>query len=168
MGRGPWPMPVTILKGLTQSGVTLHKMENELDAGDILLQEAFEVAACDNLETMTEKICEIGSRLCKRMVENFSRYWECAKPQGNYEYWKEPPKEEYTITSDTPPEMTERILRAFYGFECFLRVSDSCEISVIRGKYLSYKHSLPFGTEFFSDGYEKGYAVNGGIVVLCD
>ena len=36
VGRGAWPMPVTILRGLDVSGVTLHRMEPELDVGDVL------------------------------------------------------------------------------------------------------------------------------------
>lgn len=166
VGRGPWPMPVTILRGLPKSGVTLHKMENELDAGDILAQEEFDVLPCDNLETMTEKICEIGARLCTQTVNNFDTYWKEAKPQGEYEYWSEPEKEEYTITPDTTPEKADRILRAFFEFECYLHVSDDSEICVVRGEFVPVKHSLPFGAEIVVDGLGKGYAVSGGAVVI--
>ena len=168
VGRGPWPMPVTILRGLPKSGVTLHKMENELDAGDILVQEEFDVLPCDNLETMTKKICEIGARLCTQTVNRFDAYWENAKPQGEYEYWSEPEKEEYTITPDTTPEIADRILRAFFGFECYLHVSDDSEICVVRGEFVPVKHALPFGAEMVVDGFGKGYAASGGAVVIRD
>ena len=55
IGRGAWPMAVTILKGLRESGVTIHKMTAELDAGDILLQEKIEVGPRETLQSLTEK-----------------------------------------------------------------------------------------------------------------
>ena len=43
VGRGSWPMPQTILKGLKKSGVTVHKIAEGFDEGDILLQREFDV-----------------------------------------------------------------------------------------------------------------------------
>ena len=55
IGRGPWPMPVSILKGI-DSGVTLHKLTEKIDEGDIILQEIIPADPRDNLVTLTEKI----------------------------------------------------------------------------------------------------------------
>jgi len=164
VGRGAWPMPVVILRGLTRSGVTLHKMEKELDAGDILLQEAFPVTRKDNLETMTETICEIAARLCARAVQQFDYYWNHAVPQGAYEYWDCPQKPEYTITLYTPPEETERILRAFYGFDCYLQLDGNSEICIVRGEFFPMEHSMPFGSRAAEPG-RRGYFVAGGIIL---
>ena len=38
-GRGAWPMPVTLLEGLRESGITIHKMTDGFDEGDILPQK---------------------------------------------------------------------------------------------------------------------------------
>lgn len=165
IGRGAWPMPVVIMRGLTQSGVTLHKMEKELDAGDILLQRAFPVTQQDNLETLTETVCEIASSLCARIVANFDEYWDGATPQGDcYEYWACPQKEDYTITQNTPPNEAEKILRAFYGFDCYIRLPDNSEICVSRAEFLKMEHTLPFGslTEIKD---RKGYAATGGVIL---
>ena len=113
VGRGAWPMPVTILRGLRESGVTLHKMEAGFDTGDILLQEAFPVGPGDTLETMTGQLRIIGARLCREMAADFSRLWAAGQPQGEGEYWPCPQKSDYTILETTPPQETERILRAF-------------------------------------------------------
>lgn len=164
IGRGAWPMPVVILRGLTQSGVTLHKMENELDAGDILIRQAFSVSPQDNLETMTETICGISAQLCTQVVTHFDYYWNHAVPQGAFEYWDCPQKPDYTITMNTPPEEAERILRAFYGFDCYLRLDDNTEICIVRGEFLPMQHEMPFGTLTTISG-RQGYAVRGGIVL---
>lgn len=168
VGRGAWPMPVVLLRGMTQSGVTLHKMENELDAGDILIQQAFPVTQKDNLETMTKTICEIAVQLCIRVTRQFEYYWNHAVPQGAYEYWECPQKSDYTITLNTTPEETERILRAFYGFDCYLQLDENSEICIVRGEFFPLQHSMPFGYPVVLGPSRKGYAVSGGIVLKTD
>lgn len=163
VGRGAWPMPVTILRGLTESGVTLHKMEEGFDTGDILLQQAFPVGPEDDLETMTAKIRTIAADLCRRMAADFDRLWAAGRPQGAGEYWPYPQKPDYTITAETPPQETERILRAFFGFDCYLKTEEA-EYRIVRGVFRPEPHARPFGTvETRPDGTRR-YAVRGGII----
>ena len=49
-------MPVQILRGEKQGGVTIHRLEEDFDRGPILLQKAFTIRDGENLETMTETI----------------------------------------------------------------------------------------------------------------
>lgn len=166
IGRGAWPMPVTILRNLSQSGVSLHKMENVLDAGDILIQQAFPVMPRENLETMTQTICEIAAQLCVRVANQFEFYWNNAIPQLFYEYWDYPQKQDYTITLNTQPEETERILRAFYGFDCYLQLDENSEICVVKGEFFPIHHTLPFGSHVEDESGRCGYAVTGGMVLM--
>ena len=163
VGRGAWPMPVTILRGLRESGVTLHKMEAGFDTGDILLQEAVPVAPEEDLESLTEKLRMAGARLCHQMAGDFSRIWASARPQGPGEYWPDPQKADYTITEETAPQETDRILRAFFGYECFLKVGEE-ERRLVRGRFRPVDHGLPFGTEELLPGGGLRYAVNGGVI----
>ena len=165
IGRGSWPMPIVIMRGLTQSGVTLHKMEQDLDAGDILIQRSFDVTEQDNLETITETICEIAADLCARVASNLEDYWNRAVPQGTFEYWPCPQKKDYTITLNTPPKETEKILRAFYGFDCYIKLHDNMEICIVKGEFLPMQHTLPFGTLTDLVPGRRGYAVTGGIIL---
>lgn len=157
-------MPVVILRGLEQSGVTLHKMESILDAGDILIQQSFPVTRQDNLETMTETICEIAAQLCVRVADQFEYYWNNAVPQGLYEYWDYPQKPDYTITMNTQPEEAERILRAFYGFDCYLQRDENTEICVVKGVFSPMQHSYPFGAHVEAEPGRISYAITGGMV----
>ena len=165
IGRGAWPMPVVILRGLSQSGVTLHKMEQDFDAGDILIQQAFPVSPQDNLETMTKTICRIAPELCARVAGQFEHYWDSAVPQGAYEYWPYPKKNDYTITMNTQPQEVEKILRAFYGFDCYLQLDERREICIVRGEFFPMRHDLPFGAKTSAVPGRTGYAVGGGIVL---
>ncbi len=135
-GRGAWPMPVTILKGLRESGVTFHKMVNEFDAGDILLQKRISVDTDETLETLTQKMNEILPEMIANFARNFDELYLNAVPQGMGETWKCPKEEEYLITSQMSIEETDLILRAFYGYECIYQ-ADGRIYSVFHGRCVS-------------------------------
>ena len=119
LGRGVWPMPLTILKGLTESGVTMHQMEKTLDTGKILIQKKCPVyPEKDDLKTLTERQWCLIPEMVKELVSSFEKLWENATPQGTGEYWKMPTPEQYTVTSDMSFDKADLILRAFKGYEC--------------------------------------------------
>ena len=101
--------------------------------------------------------------LCRRMAADFDRLWAAGRPQGAGEYWPCPQKPDYTITAQTPPQETERILRAFFGFDCYLKTKET-EYRIVRGVFRPEPHARPFGTvETRPDGTRR-YAVRGGII----
>jgi methionyl-tRNA formyltransferase len=50
--RGRWAIPWVLLEGERESGVTLHEMSDELDAGDILLQRRFALSPRETATTL--------------------------------------------------------------------------------------------------------------------
>ena len=135
VGRGSWPMPVTILKGLRRSGVTFHKITEAFDAGDIILQREFEVTPRENLESFTEKFRSLLPEMIRTLLADFHGLWDSAVPQGEGEYWRCPGDSDCTVREDMSGGECDRILRAFYGFECFLEAGGS-RYSVYRGEYI--------------------------------
>lgn len=118
-GRGAWPSPVTILKGLKESGITFHQMTEAMDQGDILLQKKIPVYPEDDLITLTERIHGCIPNMVKKLVSDFDRLWENAHPQEGYaEYWAMPDEKDWTIKSDMSFAEADLILRAFMGYEC--------------------------------------------------
>lgn len=115
VGRGPWPMPVSILKNIP-SGMTLHKLAAELDQGDILLQEEIPLAQGENLVSLSEKIAEAAPRLLGAFLNNPEEYWRNGKAQTEGEYWPEPGDEDRFISPADTMEKADRILRAFLGY----------------------------------------------------
>lgn len=115
VGRGAWPMPVNILKGVS-SGVTLHKLAEGFDMGDIILQGEIPLADNENLETLTAKILKIAPEILGEFLKDPETYYENATPQGEGEYWQEPDDADRTILDTDTTEKADRILRAFYGY----------------------------------------------------
>ena len=132
IGKGPWPMPVSILNGI-DSGVTLHKLTDELDAGDIILQEVISNDSNDNLVTLTEKIANVAMELLDTFLSNIDDLWKNAKPQTEGEYWPEPNASERTFELTDSTEKIDKILKAFYGYEALTEIY-GVPVKIIEGE----------------------------------
>lgn len=144
LGGGSWPMPVIILKRHKKSGVTFHKIAEEFDAGDIVLQREFLVEEKENHETYMEKVYGLLPEMISELIQDFSKLYDLAVPQKEGEYWQCPGEDSYTITPDMTVEETDLILRAFYGYECIYQ-TDTEKYVLIKGKTVKDK------------GEEEGY-----------
>ncbi len=116
VGRGAWPYPVTILKGLRRSGVTIHKITEKFDEGDILLKRSFSVESNETLDTLTQKSQIVAKEMITECLCQFPSLWENAKPQEGGEYWPEPTDADRIITRDMTFEKAQRIVRAFGSY----------------------------------------------------
>lgn len=120
VGKGPWPQPVTILKGLDESGITLHKLAEKIDCGDIIFQHKIAVSKTDNLETLTKKMQEYAPLLLEKFLSNPENYFGKSVKQANGEYWNEPNVCDMTFSLEDDYSKIDRITRAFYGYKCYL------------------------------------------------
>ncbi len=121
VGRGAWPMPLIIKNRLPFGGVTFHKMTEEFDRGDILMREVFPIREDETLQTYMERLSALVPEMAGRLVRELPRLLKEAVPQGEGDYWPNPGEEEWTVTPEMDAEEADRILRAFYGYECIYR-----------------------------------------------
>ena len=152
-GRGAWPMPVTLLEGLRESGITIHKMTDDFDEGDILSQKAVPVMPEDTLQTLTARLQTLLPGMMAELASDFCHRYEMARPQGEGEYWPCPEESNYPVTPDMDVSEADRILRAFYGYECIYRNRDEI-YGVMEGRAYPAVY-----------GGEKGLPVRGGTIV---
>ncbi len=150
-GRGSWPMPVSILRGDKYSGVTIHKIAEGFDTGDILLQRRFEMSAQENLKSFMDKACSLASEMICELIQNFDDLYKNAISQGKGEYIEAPTEKDWTVTENMSFEEAELILRAFYGYECVYRTTDKKYVLINAGAVKDeIKGKICFK---YSDGY---------------
>lgn len=152
VGRGSWPMPQTILRGLKKSGVTIHKIAESFDTGDILLQEEFVLDEKETLVGFMEKVYELLPGMLKKLIMNFDKLYENATPQEEGEYWDAPKEEDFTIEPKTSAKQADLILRAFLGYECVYKTENE--------KYIIYG-GRAIQTE---DRQDRKFVINGGYI----
>ena len=61
--RGAAPIQRAIMDGESQSGVTVMRMEEGLDTGDMLLKKSVPIDTSDNADSLTLKLSHIGAEL---------------------------------------------------------------------------------------------------------
>lgn len=144
VGRGSWPMPVIILRGLPYGGITAHKMDRDFDTGDILIQKRFPIDRNENHQTYMDKVYARIPDMVHRLVTDLPVLLKNAQPQGEGDYWPSPTAADWTITPEMGAEQADLILRAFYGYEC-VYLSGDRRIELIGGRFI---HGDNDGQEF--------------------
>lgn len=116
-GRSYYPVEITMAKGCTYGGVTVHKLASRLDSGDILMQKRFPVGAMDSIDLYL-KCGQAALEMAEELLPSFERYWTEAKKQELVApYWKNPTEEAMTIRHD----MT--VAQARERYCCFNRLT---------------------------------------------
>ncbi|MDE6259921.1 MAG: hypothetical protein K2M42_03520, partial [Oscillospiraceae bacterium] len=133
VGRGSWPMPRLILEGAESGGITAHKMAADFDTGEILLRERFPLDEREDHQTYMEKVYEKVPAMVHRLVNGLPDVLASAQPQGAGEYWPLPTEADWTVTPDMDAARADRVLRAFYGYECVYRDGER-KIELIGGR----------------------------------
>ena len=115
-------MPYYILQNMRLGGITVHKVAEGYDAGDILFQKEFKLTEKDNLETYMIKAIDSISDELDNFSEKFHDWCELAVPQqGNGVYLKAPSEDMFTVNSSDDVKTADRVLRAVYGYECYYK-----------------------------------------------
>jgi methionyl-tRNA formyltransferase len=68
--RGAGPIQWAIINGETETGITTMLMDEGMDTGSMLLQEAIPITQDDTTDTLVPRLAELGGRL---LVETISR-----------------------------------------------------------------------------------------------
>ena len=165
-GRGIWPLPWTILTSQQQSGITIHKLSQEYDAGDILLQESFPLMADETLESLSAKAQLLAKKLLVKVVADFDYYWGDAQPQtGDAIEWGLPDKAQRTLDWNLSIENLDRICRAFGKFGCFATFNNNNWI-VFKLNAWKQSHTYAIGSVIHKTNTEMIVAARDGLVSL--
>ncbi len=71
--RGLSPIPWAILRGETQTGVTIYQMDERVDAGPILLQRATRILAGETGGALADRLGELGAEALCEVVGGLAR-----------------------------------------------------------------------------------------------
>lgn len=69
--RGPAPMQRAIENGDRVTGVTIFKINEGMDEGDIALQEEFEIGDCETFGDLYKRFIDIGTKLLGRFLNSY-------------------------------------------------------------------------------------------------
>jgi methionyl-tRNA formyltransferase len=90
--RGAAPINWAVINGEKQTGVTTFKLQQDIDTGNILLQESFPIGEKETAGEVHDKMKEIGARLVVKTVEGMVAGTLGEKPQPSGSTLKHAPK----------------------------------------------------------------------------
>ena len=165
VGRGIWPLPWIILKGIRQTGVTIHEISERWDAGDIVGQRLFEVGESETLEMLSVRSQLHARELLLETIADLPGRWERRRPQGEGSSWPMPAKADRTIDWGMDVATIDRLVRAFSKFEPFLYI-DGVRHFVRKADVWKMAHEFEPGQLVLETNREKVFAARDGLVCL--
>ena len=121
--RGPNPYSHVIMNNEAQTGVTIHKMDENFDTGEILMQDVINIQENDTLGTLFNKLNRLSSQL---LIQFLIAYEKNGLPNGfnqkklkkpkHYAQKIVPESDAVTIKWNNSAEYIERFIRALNPF----------------------------------------------------
>jgi len=116
--RGPSPIITAILEGETETGVTIIKLDEELDHGPIISQKAIKIQQSETTESLTGKLARIGA---EQLIESLPDYLLGQIKLQEQDHSKATLTQKITkedgfidLANPHDPTTLDRMIRAFY------------------------------------------------------
>lgn len=86
INRGCYPIAWSILNNDEFSGVTLHRVDEGIDTGNIILQEKIKIAKIQSAKKLYEQSIKIGCQILKKFLslQNYKEYKQNEKKSSYY------------------------------------------------------------------------------------
>ena len=112
--RGAAPIQRAIMNGDLQTGISIMRIVEKLDAGPILNIKVREIEPTDTTATLTEKLAQDGADALKKCLLNIAQGTVTEKAQKDKDalYAQKISKTESLITWNVPAEVISRKIRA--------------------------------------------------------
>ncbi|RQT39250.1 methionyl-tRNA formyltransferase [Burkholderia contaminans] len=165
--RGPYPLMRAILDGHREWGVTCHRIAPEFDAGEILAQERFALAADECHESLQLKVQMAGCRLAQQVAYRFDALWAARVPQAGGSHWPMPSQIDRTLDFTQPVDRVMTQVRANGLHECIAHVGASV-LYVRRAVGWHERHAWKPGAIAHVSGRRYVIAVPDGFVALLE
>jgi methionyl-tRNA formyltransferase len=115
--RGPSPVPATILSGDKTTGVTIIKMDEQMDHGPIVFTKEISLSGQEDFIELINKLFQLGGELIVEIIPDFIVGKISLKEQDHEKatYCKMMKKEDgyFDINNPPSPEILDRMIRAY-------------------------------------------------------
>ena len=162
-GRGPTPLPY-LIRSPEFSGVTIHKICEEFDSGDIILQAKVPKSINESFTTLMIKMHLESVKLLKALFEDLDKYYKSASPQSEHSYWSRIDVSERVLDWNSPINDIKIQIRCFGHIGLIVKLDQElCVTSHV--EIIDYKHNLKPGHVAFED--DSLLAVNALDGIVC-
>lgn len=159
--RGAVPMPMAILQGDKETGVTFQLMAEKLDEGAILSQYKIEIAEDETTESLTQKLSQLAAdnleETLTRWVDGEIKPVEQDNSQATYCYQEDISKDKAEILQKDSEGEIDRKVRAFYPWPVAWLILDGFKLAQdFAGKRLKIFKAKKLEDKNFPENLEPG------------
>ncbi len=157
--RGAAPMQAAILNGLDESGVTIMKMEEGLDTGDMISKVACDIRGRDITE-VSQILAEAGAQLLVETIPHIADGTAVYEKQDDSKssYAKMINKTDGMTDFSEPAEVIERKIRAYLEWPACYSYLDGLQVKFYRAEVLEGEPDGEPGT--VSETGKNYYVIN--------
>ncbi len=164
-GRGPTPLPSLILTYPQHAGITLHKMTNKIDEGEILLQKQITLSRNESFDTLSAKLFVEVPQLLGKLLSNLEHYFKNSSRQKYGTYWEKLSLEEQTICWDKTTSKILHQLRAFGSLGVYSKIQGQNYL-ITSAEGVTYEHNIKSGEVVSVDELRLVIASSDGVISI--
>ena len=169
--RGAAPIHRAIEAGDKETGITIMKIVNQLDAGPMIMKEKLSVSEEDTTDSLSKKLSDIGASLITTLLNDIERGKVIKLEKQNEEnvtYAKKINKLEAIADFNNSPEVLCQKIRAFNPFPMININFEGKSLKIVRANIYNkkeIKHNLASG-KLFLHGEDLLLKLSSGILKL--
>jgi methionyl-tRNA formyltransferase len=167
--RGPAPINAAIINLDTHTGITIQKLAEEMDSGDILLQQKFPLNYTETTESLSRIVSFMSSEMLVEVLNHFHDLYDSAKVQDESQatYCSLLKKEDGLIDWTVSSRVISAKVRGYNPWPgCFTFV-DGIRLNIIEAVALDDEESGIYKEKYSSAHHGKVVEINkrAGIIV---
>lgn len=151
--RGASPIQEALLNGDKETGITIMKMEEELDSGPIYLLRKLDIKEDENLPALTNRLAQLSSEICPLILQDIKDGMLSPIPQSheNATYCKKIKKEDGKIDWNIEAEKIYNMSRAYTPWPGIYCEFQGKKLKIISTKFEDKESNKPPGTFYLED-----------------
>ena len=168
--RGAAPIHRAIEMGDKETGITIMKIVNQLDAGPMIMKEKVPISAEDTTDFLSKKLSKLGASMINAFLKNIERGKVIKLEKQNEEdvtYAKKINKLEAFADFNNSPEVLCQKIRAFNPFPMININFDGKSLKIVKAKIYNkkIKKNLASG-KLFLQGEDLLLSLSSGVLKL--
>ncbi len=143
--RGGNPYSRVIMNGETETGVTIHFMNEEFDTGDIIAQKAYPIHSKATMGTIFNELNFLGIELLLKVLQSYEvqELPRIKQPEGNFVSGNSLSDSEIFVNYNKSAEEIERFVRALNPFILASTTFRGNPMKIMRAEVASDAFSIP-------------------------
>ncbi len=154
--RGPSPVQNAILNDDKTTGVTIMKMNEKMDEGDIYLKSRLPLKGDETAEKLSGELANMGKDLVHHVIHYLAVKKIKTRPQDQTKatYTKMIHKEDGKIDLNKPPTNLERMIRAYHPWPGVWTEYNGKILKLLPGQMVQLEGKNPVTLKNFKSGHK--------------